>query len=223
MTLQGIQKIGDICHISRERERERERESHLRTGLKTSQRQLTLIVILFDSVAPLVNIISFGSAPIKSATFYKKMNLKYQWKMSRQRSQARTSGWSLGREKLSFWNYRNWINFNSKMKKKKETKHAYLPCIFNCSLSFPSILMRPWMGIPIAGHAEWKHCIKNSWVLKIHLNQLISEQQQLVINTRINYPFSIIQSICLWNIGQKEGFKMKKCLCHGFWAGTPHM
>ena len=45
----------------------------------------TLTDMLFDSVAPLVNTISFGSAPIRSATCYKKeiglhvyrVNMKY--------------------------------------------------------------------------------------------------------------------------------------------------
>ena len=56
----------EISNTLREGERERERGENE----KVIQRGVTLIAILLDSVAPLVNTTSRESAPIKSATCY---------------------------------------------------------------------------------------------------------------------------------------------------------
>ena len=59
----------EISNTLREGERERERERRGENE-KVIQRGVTLIAILLDSVAPLVNTTSRESAPIKSATCY---------------------------------------------------------------------------------------------------------------------------------------------------------
>jgi hypothetical protein len=106
---------------------------------------IPLTIKLLDSVAPDVKMMSFASAPIKSATFWTERSAESRFVSETFPFEARPDE---GRER----------------KREKERERAYLSRLIDSTLGLPTVSVRPRMGVAVLVGEEGEHLVEDSGI-----------------------------------------------------------